>query len=54
MTDPDRDELVDADTDIDLPSASRGGLRHERPILYYGLVIGIIVVLAVLVDLFVW
>ena len=54
MTDPDGEDLVDAVTDIDLSSDSLGGLRHERPILYYGLLIGIVVVLAVLVYLFVW
>ena len=54
MTDPDLDDLVDAVTDIDLSSASLGGLRHERPILYYGLLIGIVVLLAVLVYVLLW
>ena len=52
--DPDLEDLVDLVTDNDLPSSSLGGLRHERPTLYYGLLIGIVVVLAVLVYLFVW
>jgi hypothetical protein len=55
--DPDLDvvDLVDGVTDgLDLTSSSLGGLRHTRPVLYYGLLIGIVVVLAVLVYLFAW
>jgi hypothetical protein len=57
MIDPDLKDLVDLVddvTDIDLSSSSLGGLRHQRPILYYSLLIGIVVVLAVVVYLLLW
>ena len=53
MTDLDLEDLVDAVTDVD-DSSLLGDLRYRRPALYYGLVIGIVVVLAVLVYVLLW
>jgi hypothetical protein len=54
MIDPDLDDLVDAVTDIDLGPGPLDDVRHGRPRLYYGVVIGIVVVLAVLVYVLLW
>jgi len=51
MTHPDWGDLLDAISDIDWRPS---GLRRERPTLYHGVVIGIVVVLAVAVYLLVW
>jgi hypothetical protein len=51
MTDPDLEDLVDAVTDLELPS---GGLRHERPTRSQWILIGVVVVLAVVVYLTQW
>ena len=51
MTDHDLDDLVDAVTDIELPS---GGLRHQRPTPREWIAIGVVVVLAVVVYLVAW
>jgi hypothetical protein len=53
MVHPDLEDLVDAVTDID-ESAALDDLRHKRPVLYRGLMIGIFVVLAVLVYVLLW
>ncbi len=50
MTDPDLDDLVDAVTDVELPSL-RGGLRYGRPTLREWILIGVVIVLAVAVYL---
>ncbi|HET6900403.1 MAG TPA: hypothetical protein VFK70_18775 [Vicinamibacteria bacterium] len=51
MTDHDWDDLVDAVTDVELPS---GGLRHARPTRREWILIGVVVVLAFVVYLVAW
>ena len=53
MMDPDLEDLVDAVTD-NLSPGPLDDVRHGRPGLYYGVVIGIVVVLAVLVYVLLW
>jgi len=51
MTHPDLDDLLDAVTDVELPS---GGLRNERPTRRDWILIGIVVALALVVYLVAW
>ncbi len=46
-------DLLDLFLEIDSRSFL-GGLRHERPNVYYGLLIGIVLILALLVYLLLW
>jgi hypothetical protein len=50
----DWDDDLSALLDADFTSSSSDGLRHRRPKLYYGVVIGIVLVLAVLVYVLLW
>jgi hypothetical protein len=54
MTHDDWDDLLNMLPDGDDESSLLGGLRHSRPIAYYGLLIGIVVVLGGLVYWLLW
>jgi len=47
-------DLLDLFLENDSRSSVLGGLRHERPHVYHGVLIGIVVILAVLVYLLLW
>ena len=48
------DDLLDLFSDNDSRSSVLGGLRHERPNVYHGVLIGVVLILAVLVYLLLW
>jgi hypothetical protein len=54
MTHDDWDDLLNMLPDGDDESSLLSGLRHRRPIAYYGLRIGIVVVLGGLVHWLLW
>ena len=48
------DDLLDLFLDYDSRSAVLDGLRRDRPNVYHGVLIGIVVILALLVYLLLW
>jgi hypothetical protein len=48
------DDLLDLFWDNDSRGSVLGGLRRERPNVYHGVLIGVVLILAVLVYLLLW